>query len=184
MRAPAGYNSGKMAIPMTENRPYSKTRKKQEMQTLQETGERLVRLPVERLRRFDLPDNLLQAILEAKRITAHGGLRRQLRYIGKLMRGVDMDVLTRNLDALTTTTGDQDRLLHATERWRERLLTEEGAITELLQHYPAADAQQLRTLVRNIKNEPAGRPSRYRRTLFRLLHALLQPDTRDDGSPT
>ena len=166
---------------MTEDRLLSKTQKKQEMHALQDTGERLVRLNEEKLRKFDLPDDLLQAILEAKRITAHGGLRRQLRYIGKLMRGVDMDALARKLDAVTTTTGEQDRILHATEYWRERLLTEEGAIPELLQRYPAADAQQLRTLVRNIKNEPAGRPSRHRRTLFRLLHTLLQPDTRDDG---
>lgn len=166
--------------PMTDDRPSSKTQKKQEMHALQATGERLVRLPEDRLRQFNLPDELLEALLEAKRISAHGGLRRQLRYIGKLMRGVDMQRLGQDLDAISTTTAQQDRLLHAAEQWRERLLAESAALEELLHTYPEVDTQALRTLLRNIKNEPADRPSKYRRTLFRLLHTLLAARTLDD----
>lgn len=164
----------KISDPMTDDLPSSKTQKKQEMQALQATGERLVRLSEERLRKFNLPDDLLTALLEAKRISAHGGLRRQLRYIGKLMRGVDTEKLAQDLDGLSITSAQQDRLLHAAEEWRERLLTEVSALDELLRTYPDVDAQPLRTLLRNIKNEPADRPSKYRRTLFRMLHALLE----------
>ena len=173
----------KTGDPMTDDDSPSKTQKKQEMQALQATGERLVRLSEERLRKFNLPDDLLTALLEAKRINAHGGLRRQLRYIGKLMRGVDMDKLARDLDAIGTTSAQQDRLLHATEQWRERLLTETSALDELLRTYPEVDTQSLRTLLRNIKNEPADRPSKYRRTLFRLLHALLESRHKDASAP-
>jgi ribosome-associated protein len=169
--------------PMTDDRPSSKTQKKQEMHALQATGERLVRLPEERLRKFNLPDDLLTALLEAKRISAHGGLRRQLRYIGKLMRGVDMDRLAQDLDAINVTSAQQDRLLHAAEQWRERLLTEASALDEFLRTYPEVDAQPLRTLLRNIKNEPADRPSKYRRSLFRMLHALLASRSQDTSSP-
>ncbi len=168
---------------MTDDRPASKTQKKQEMHALQATGERLVRLPEERLRKFDLPEDLLAALLEAKRISAHGGLRRQLRYIGKLMRGVDMDRLNQDLDAISTTSAQQDRLLHAAEQWRERLLTQDSALDELIRSYPEVEAQPLRTLLRNIKNEPADRPSKYRRTLFRMLHALLESRAQDTSSP-
>ena len=168
--------------PMTDDRPSSKTQKKQEMHALQATGERLVHLSEERLRKFDLPDDLLAALLEAKRISAHGGLRRQLRYIGKLMRGVDMHKLAHDLDAIHVTSAQQDRLLHAAEQWRERLLTEASALDELLRTYPDVDAQPLRTLLRNIKNEPTDRPSKYRRTLFRMLHALLESRARDTSS--
>ena len=173
----------KIGSPMTDDQPPSKTQKKQEMHSLQVTGERLVRLPEERLRKFDLPDELLEALLEAKRISAHGGLRRQLRYIGKLMRGVDMDRLTRDLEAIKTSSAQQDRLLHAAEDWRERLLTEASALDELLRAYPEIDAQPLRTLLRNIKNEPTDRPSKYRRTLFRILHAALEARAREEAAP-
>ncbi len=165
---------------MTDDHSPSKTQKKQEMQALQATGERLVRLPEERLRKFNLPDELLTALLEAKRINAHGGLRRQLRYIGKLMRGVDLDRLTQDLAAIGATSALQDRLLHATEQWRERLLTEASALDELVRAYPEVDTQSLRTLLRNIKNEPADHPSKYRRPLFRLLHALLASRSEKD----
>ncbi len=164
----------KIGDPMTDDQPPSKTQKKQEMQALQATGESLVRLSEARLRKFNLPDDLLEALLEAKRISAHGGLRRQLRYIGKLMRGVDTDRLAQDLDAISVTSARQDRLLHATEQWRERLLAEASALDELLRTYPEVETQPLRTLLRNIKNEPADRPSKYRRTLFRMLYALLE----------
>lgn len=165
---------------MTRNDPRSKTRKKQEMHALQEAGTRLIRLPEDRLRQLDLPDELRHAIGEAKRITAHGGLRRQERYIGKLMRGVDMECLARQLDDLTGAAREDSRLLHAAEDWRERLLAEGGALDDLLRQYPAADPQPLRALIRNIRNAPADGSSRERRTLFRLLRALLQPAADED----
>lgn len=158
---------------MTDDHSPSKTQKKQEMHALQATGERLVRLSEEQLRKFNLPDDLMTALLEAKRIHAHGGLRRQLRYVGKLMRGVDLDKLTQDLAAIGSTSAQQDRLLHATEHWRERLLNEKSALDELVRTYPDVDTQAVRTLLRNISNEPADRPSKYRRTLFRLLQTLL-----------
>jgi ribosome-associated protein len=173
----------KIGDPMTDEQPPSKTQKKQEMHDLQATGARLVHLSEERLRKFNLPDDLLQALLDAKRISAHGGLRRQLRYIGKLMRGVDMGRLLQDLDTMGATSAQQDRLLHAAEQWRERLLTETSALEELLRTHPTLDAQPLRTLLRNIKNEPTDRPSKYRRTLFRMLYALLESRAQDGSAP-
>ena len=164
---------------MTDDPPVSKTRKKQEMQDMQTHGARLVQLPDERLRQLDLPENLLSAILEAKRITAHGGLRRQLRYIAKLLRTVDIDALMQTFAGADTVGAQDKQIFHAAERWRERLLAEDGAMDELMQNFPAADAPALRVLVRNIKNEPADRPSKHRRSLFRMLHALLEPEDQD-----
>lgn len=159
---------------MTDDLPISKTRKKQEMQDMQAHGARLVQLPDERLRQLDLPENLLSAVLEAKKITAHGGLRRQLRYIAKLLRTVDIDALLQTFAGADTVGAQDKQIFHAAERWRERLLAEDGAIDELVRNFPAADAPALRVLVRNIKNEPVDRPSKHRRSLFRILHALLE----------
>ena len=141
---------------------------------MQAYGARLVQLPEERLRQLDLPENLLSALLEAKRITAHGGLRRQVRYIAKLLRTVDVDVLAQEFAGADTVGAQHKQIFHAAERWRERLLVEDGAMDELVRNFPAADAPALRVLVRNIKNEPAGRPSKHRHSLFRMLHALLE----------
>ena len=159
---------------MTDDPPVSKTRKKQEMQDMQAHGARLVQMPEERLRRLDLPENLLSAVLEAKRITAHGGLRRQLRYIAKLMRTVDVNTLLQAFAGADNAGAQHKQIFHAAERWRERLLEEDGALDELMRNFPAADAAALRVLVRGIKNEPADRPSKHRRGLFRILHALLE----------
>ena len=170
----------KTDAPMTDEPPVSKTRKKQEMQDMQAHGARLVQLPEERLRQLDLPENLLSAVLEAKRITAHGGLRRQLRYIAKLMRAVDVDALLQAFAGADKSGAQHKQVFHAAERWRERLLEEDGAIDELVQNFPTADAPALRVLVRSIKNEPADRPSKHRRSLFRILHALLESATQNE----
>ena len=164
---------------MTTDPSISKTRKKQEMQDMQAHGARLVQLPEERLRQLNLPENLLSAVLEAKSITAHGGLRRQLRYIAKLLRALDMDVLAQAFTSTDRAGVKHKQIFHAAERWRERLLLEEGALDELVRNFPAADAPALRILVRNIKNEPADRPSKHRRGLFRILHALLESHAQD-----
>ena len=167
---------------MTDDLPVSKTRKKHDMQDLQAYGARLVQLPDERLRHMNLPENLLSAVLEAKKITAHGGRRRQLRYIAKLLRMVDVDALVHAF-ASADAVGVQDkRIFHAAEHWRERLLAEDAAMDELVRNFPAADAPALRVLVRNIKNEPVGRPSKYRRSLFRILHALLESNDKTGPS--
>ena len=75
---------------MTEETP-SKTRRKREMLALQELGVELVGLDDEQLAALNLPDALRDAVVQARRITRFEARRRQLQYIGKLMRGVDPD---------------------------------------------------------------------------------------------
>lgn len=148
----------------------SKTRIKQRMQELQDVGEVLVQLPKDKLNQLELPEALHEAILEAKRITAHGGLRRQLQYIGKLMRSVDDAPIRAKLDEWNGSHAEETALLHRLENWRKRLLEDDAALSEFLTQYPAFDAQHLRTLVRNSRKEQqAGKPPKSSRELFRLL---------------
>jgi ribosome-associated protein len=148
----------------------SKTRRKQIMQDLQEIGEALVELPKDKLKQLDLPETLLDAVLEARRITAHGGRRRQLQYIGKLMRGVDAAPIQAKLDEWNGSHAEEIARMHRLENWRQRLIDDDAALAELLALHSEFDVQQLRTLIRNSRKEQLlGKPPKSSRELFRLL---------------
>jgi ribosome-associated protein len=161
-----------------ETRPeISKTQRKREMHALQDLGEILVELPADHLRQVDLPEHLRDAILEARKITRWGARRRQLQYIGRLMREVDVTAIRPQLERWSRASAQEAARSRRVEQWRDRLLNEESALTELLAHFPQADAQHLRTLTRNAKQEAAhDKPPRSARALFRVLRELLQSE--------
>lgn len=152
----------------------SKTQIKQRMHDLQEMGEVLVELSKDKLNQLDLPETLRDAVLEAKRITAHGGRRRQLQYIGKLMRSVDAAPIQAKLDEWNGNHAEETALLHRLENWRSRLIEDDAALAEFLTLYPAFDVQHLRTLIRNSRKEQQlGKPPKSSRELFRALREGL-----------
>jgi len=156
-----------------DGRP-SKSQRKREMTALQDLGAELVELNDGQLAAADLPDNLHAAIVEAKRCRTHEARRRQLQYIGKLMRHVDPEPIRARINAFKAVGREHTMRLHQAERWRERLLDEPGSLAEFIAAHPAADAQRLRTLVRNTQHERAtGQPPRSYRALFRLIRELL-----------
>jgi ribosome-associated protein len=155
----------------------SKTRLKREMHARQEIGEALVALPEARLAELDLPERLREAVLEARRISKFGALRRQLQYIGRLMRDVDSAVIEARLEAWKGQSRQATAYLHALERWRERLMADDQALGELLEAHPGTDVQRLRTLVRNARREQAlGRPPASFRELSQELRTVI-PET-------
>ncbi|MES2563785.1 MAG: ribosome biogenesis factor YjgA, partial [Pseudomonadota bacterium] len=108
------------------------------------------------------------------RITKWEGRRRQMQYIGKLMRFVDPEPIRERIQAYTSTSNAQTARLHQLERWRVRLLGDENALTELLNACPQADAAQLRLLIRNTRRErELGQPPKNFRALFKLLSETL-----------
>ena len=164
---------------MEEELQISKTQRKREMQALQNLGEELVALSPDKLAGLDLPARLLDAVLEAKRISKFGALRRQMQYLGRLMRDADADVIRSQLDAWKGTSVAETARLHAIERWRTRLIGDELALGELLDQFPRADAQRLRSLIRNVKREAAaGKPPKSFRELFQELREIIRTDDR------
>lgn len=162
-----------------DERP-SKTQRKKEMTALQALGTRLVRLNAAQLAQLPLPDRLREAIEAAQRITAHEAHRRQLQYIGKLMRQVEPEPIERALDDLTGDSRAAVALMHHCERWRDRLLDDDAALTELLRAQPAVDVQALRAMIRAARRERDGQlPPKHARELYRLLHELLGAAQRD-----
>jgi ribosome-associated protein len=154
----------------------SKSQLKREMHALQALGEELVELNDAQLAEVPLPERLLEAILEAKRIRQHEGRRRQMQYVGRLMREIDAEPVREKLAGWKGVSREATALLHHVERWRDRLLDDDAAMQELAAAHPGADVQQLRTLVRSIRKERSeGRQPRHYRELFRVLRELLEP---------
>jgi ribosome-associated protein len=160
--------------PPEQERP-SKTRRKRDMHELQSLGESLVALRGDRLAALALPENLFEAVIEAQRITSREGRRRQLQYVGRLMREVDAAPIRAQLRAWQHDASVHTRQHHEVERWRERLLAEPQALDDLLTLRPALDAASLRTLVGDARRERAdGAPPRRYRELFRTLKGALE----------
>jgi ribosome-associated protein len=151
----------------------SKTRRKKEMHELQALGAALVELPESQIASLRIGDELREAVLEAKRIDSHEARRRQLQYIGRLMREVDPAPIRAQLDALTGHSAQEAARHRRLEALRERLLADDGALTVYIAEHAGADLQELRTLIRNARREQKeGRPPRAYRELFRLLKSL------------
>lgn len=148
----------------------SKTRRKNAMLELQELGTALIDLSSAGLDALQLPEDLLRAIQEARRITSHGARRRQLQYIGRLMREVDAEPIRAALDDLAGSSRPALARHKQLERWRSRLLEDDEALTEFARGHPGVDLQELRALIRNARRELAeARAPRAQRELFRVL---------------
>lgn len=153
----------------------SKTQRKKEVHALQDLGEALVALEPDKLAELDLPTRLHDAVMQARQISKFGALRRQMQYIGRLMREEgDAAMIRGRLDAWNGNSIDETARLHLLERWRSRLMADDAALADLLAAHPGADAQRLRTLIRNAKREAeAGKPPKSFRELFQLLREIL-----------
>lgn len=163
--------------------PPSKTKVKKQMHDLQDLGEELVKLSKEHLAEVEIPDSLRLAVRDVKKMKSFGAIKRQMQYIGKLMRDVDPVPIQAKLDQWNGTSRQHIAWLHQVERWRDRLLAEPDSLTELLSAYPGADVQQLRTLIRNaIKEKELSKPPKNYREIFQVLREiiteepLIQPD--------
>ena len=154
----------------------SKTRKKRAMDELQALGEALASLPDSALASISLPDSLAEAIAEARRITSRGGRRRQLQYIGRLMRDLDPAPIRAELERVEGRSAADAARHRRLEQLRVRLLEDDEALTEFAREHPAVDLQALRTLIRNARREQKeGRPPRAFRELFRVLREASVP---------
>jgi len=161
----------------TEEECISKSQLKRDAHSITELGKKLVQLNKASLAKIPLPDNLLDAVNAAKNIRPHqhGALKRQLLFIGKLMRKIDHEPIRIAYEAATDHYRTDIKHLHLIEDWRDRLLAEgDSALSELLKQKPEADRQHLRQLMRSAKRESErNKPPRSARELFQYLKELL-----------
>jgi len=161
----------------------SRTELKRESTELQKLGTELLALGQDAPERLGLPDTLREALADARRITNFEGKRRQMQFVGKLMRQLDEPVLQGIRAALSEHSrgSASDTLaLHQTEQWRDRLIADDEALRDWITKYPSTDGQQLRALIRQARKDvlptQAGvtpRHGKAYRELFQLVRAQM-----------
>ena len=166
----------------------SRTDLKKESDELQKLGESLLDLRQDLMAKVDLPEKLVDAVADAKRITNFEGKRRQMQFIGKLMRKLDDDVIEAIKAALleqTQGSAQETLQLHLAEQWRDRLIQDDDACGEWLKSFPGTDSQQLRALIRQARKDSpaitaasvsqglAPRQSRAYREIFQMVRAEM-----------
>lgn len=156
------------------DQPLSKTRRKQAMAELQSLGEELAGLPADRLKKIELPDSLRDALREVQRMTRNDeARRRQMQYIGRLMRDIDPAPIREVLAIARGDSAAATARMHRLEKLREAILADERTLGEIASEFPGADLQHLRALRRAaLKEQAAGKPPRSYRALFRALREL------------
>jgi ribosome-associated protein len=157
----------------------SKTRRKKNMTQLQDVGADLVRLSADELARIDMPETLRDAITACRKFTKHEAVRRQMQYIGRIMRNIDAAPIVAQLAAMHAPSRKQTALFHLAEKWRDDMLVDGTAVDRFVHEFPAAEPQLLRSLVEKANAErDALKPPKHYRELFHVLNALIQDHVR------
>lgn len=154
--------------------PKSKSRKKREMHSLQELGERLAGLSEDQRKKIDLPEELREALSFAGKIKSHGAKRRQMQLIGRLMREADTEPIYEALAGFERERQRNLMQIRQAEQWRKALVSgEDSPIGEILERFTGTDPQKLRQLIRNARKEKDTNKSLgTARSLFRYLMEL------------
>lgn len=169
-----GLHGQPVADEAEEVLPPSKTKIKKQMHELRDLGKELTELSKDQLAQLDIPENLRDAIREMNGINKFGAQRRQIQYIGKLMREVDTAPILAKLDTWKGRSQQHTAYMHLVERWRDRLMESDNALTELLSAHPDADTQRLRTLIRNAHKEiENNKPPKNYREIFQVLREII-----------
>ena len=158
----------------------SKTRRKKAMTALQDLGAALVALSPELLGRIDMPEDLREAVRECQRFNKHEARRRQMQYIGRIMRDLDSAPIAAQLAALQAPSKKQTALFHVAEQWRDALLAEPDAAGRFEREFPGADGKKLRGLVADAHAErKTGRAPKHARELFHFVNHIVQERGRE-----
>ena len=165
----------------------SRNELKKQMQDLQQLGEAIASLPADRLDKLKIEDRLRDAIGELHRTRSFEGKRRQIQYIGKLMKHENPEPLREAVASYRVGSATDTLALHQAEYWRDQLLAADDALANWVKEYPATDVQQLRSLVRSARKEklePGERHGRAYRDLFKVVKEQMQavPAADDDAA--
>jgi len=162
--------------------PPSKTKLKAEADAQQALGVRLSELPKDKLLKLNLPEDVFTAILDTKKITANGAIRRHRQYLGRLMREIDTAPISEQLARWEGKHTAENAYFHGLERWRDRLINDANALSEFIALHPGTDSQHLRTLIRNAqKEQAAAKPPKSSREIFRILREITSPEHSGDS---
>ena len=154
----------------------SKSQRKRDAEAAQQLGKDILGLSHDDQKSIDLPESLSKALDDARRIKKNSALKRQLQYIGKLMRHIEVEPIREQYLKLTNHYGKDVKEFHKLEKWRDRLLAEgDKALEELINEAPNTDRQHLRQLIRqSAKETKLNKPPKSAREIFKYLKTLFE----------
>lgn len=166
-------------MPLSENQPPeegSRSQRKEEVQALQKIGESLLKLTEEQLAKIELPDNLLAALKHAKSLSSNEAKRRQLQYIGKIMRNIDAEAIKLTLKRMQSIHEKNTNQFHKMEAWRNTLLEKgDEALNHFVSEYPNSERQQLRQLIRNaLRDRKNNKNTGAETALFKYIRGVIE----------
>lgn len=166
-------------MPQSQQQPPeegSRSQRKEEMEALQKVGESLLKLTEEQLAKFELPDNLLAALKQAKSLSSNEAKRRQLQYIGKIMRNIDAELIKQTLKRIQSVHEKNIKQFHKMETWRTTLLEQgDDALNHFVSEYPHSDRQQLRQLIRNaLRDIKNNKNTGAEKALFNYIRGVIE----------
>ncbi|PIT55553.1 ribosome biogenesis factor YjgA [Snodgrassella alvi] len=171
-------NSNPDSQTIAEKEWISKTQMKKQMNDLQQLGMELTKLSTDTLKKMNLPEDLLQAVLSYQKISSNSALKRQAQFIGRLMRETDTTPISDYLARLKGENNAHNAYLQRLENLRQRLIADDSSLTEVISQHPHIDINNLRTLIRNARKEQiAGKPPKAFRAIFQLLKTEISEDT-------
>ena len=171
--SPLTNASGEPYVSTMLDRP-SKTRRKTESHELQDLGEAAAALPDTRLAALQVSEGLLDAIKAYKKTRTHEGKRRQMQYIGKLMRRDDIEPIRQAVADMELGRAQDSLALHQAERWRAELIADDDAVTRWTALHAGTDVQQLRSLIRAARKDASLTPEKRSGRAFRDLFQFLK----------
>jgi len=163
-----------MTLEHDNSAPESKSARKREAERLQDIGKRLSTLSLDKLEHLDLPSTLRAALTDFHRFNSHGAQRRQLQFIGKLMRKFDTQAIEDQLATLDGESAQARYQFNQLEQWRDRLITDANALTEFIQLYPLVDRQHLRQLLKKVNSADDQHRRAHAKQLFKFLRETME----------
>jgi ribosome-associated protein len=158
----------------------SKSERKRDATRLQNLGRALAQLNPTQLAEVALPDSLAKAIADYRRFSANEAKRRQLQFIGKLMRTIDVTALEVALARIEGRSAQARFQFRQTEVWRDRLISDPAALTEYLSEHPDTDRQALRHHIQRVHKS---RDTDQQRSAGRALFRFLRTRAKDADQP-
>ncbi|MBT3513448.1 MAG: DUF615 domain-containing protein [Nitrosomonadales bacterium] len=148
----------------------SKTELKRDSKKIQAFGKSIGDLSIDQIKSFDLPDAVFNAITEYKSLKSNAAKNRQVQYLGKLLREIDLTQAYQQMDQLKNGSQIEIRKNHIVESWRDKLIQDKEALTKLINEFPHIDRQLIRQLIQNaIKEKKDSKPPKFYRQIFRYL---------------
>mgnify|MGYP000235754880 FL=1 len=161
-------------VDFDKNSVVSKTELKKDSKKIQQFGRKISELTINNIEAFKFPLNIYEATIDLKNLKSNSAKKRQVQYLGKLLREIDLTDAFIIMKQLKVSSQKEIQRNNIIEGWRNKLLNNNNSITEFVDEYPEIDRQSLRQTISNAQKEKIkNKPPKYSRQLFKLIKDII-----------